>query len=86
MMGSSTTCGRRDKMQVVYHAATLMLSTESDPQFNKKKKHGQGAIYFSSHKRSVLVFGFKQLYLPILIQWNHWTLGVTELVWFVNRR
>jgi len=28
-----------DAMQVVYHAATLMPSTESDTQFNKKKRH-----------------------------------------------
>jgi len=28
-----------DAMQVVYHTATLMPSTESDPQFNKKKRH-----------------------------------------------
>jgi tuberous sclerosis protein 2 len=28
-----------DAMQVVYHAATLMPSTESDAQFNKKKRH-----------------------------------------------
>ena len=26
-------------MHVVYYAATLMPSTESDPQFNKKKRH-----------------------------------------------
>ena len=25
--------------QVVYHTATLMPSSESDPQFNKKKRH-----------------------------------------------
>jgi len=28
-----------DAMQVVYHAATLMPNTESDTQFNKKKRH-----------------------------------------------
>ena len=28
-----------DAMQVVFHAATLMPSTESDTQFNKKKRH-----------------------------------------------
>jgi len=28
-----------DAMQVVYHTATLMPSTESDTQFNKKKRH-----------------------------------------------
>ena len=28
-----------DARQVVYHAATLMPSTESDAQFNKMKRH-----------------------------------------------
>jgi len=28
-----------DAMQVVFHAATLMPSTDSDPMFNKKKRH-----------------------------------------------
>ena len=30
---------QEDAMQVVYHTATLMPNRETDPQFNKKKRH-----------------------------------------------
>ena len=49
-------------MQVVYHTATLMPNRETDPQFNKKKRHiGNDFVSIVYNESGTAVKNFREI-------------------------